>query len=205
MSYLCDFKQKILAGIKGEPVHFYGNDGVCVFKYLVTMDDPQKWFSLSVLIINFICFLFISWSYIQIHLENKTSAQNVGNAGNLQQPQTNWKLEMKIRIIIATDFLCWVPMVIICFLHFAGVMDASSWYPLFSIIILPINSVINPLLYDNTILNVLGVPFLAIYRGIVRIKNGLRDFIMMARNTAPPTEQAAMDHTEAEHTRKCKL
>lgn len=188
------------AGVEGERVHFYGNDGVCVFKYLVTMDDPQKWFSLSLLFINFICFLLISWCYIHIYIANKVSAQNVGNAGN--QPQRNWKLEMKIRIIIATDFLCWVPLLIVCLLHFAGVVDASPWYPLFSIIVLPINSVINPLLYDNTILSVLGVPCLRIYRTILHIKNGLREFITMSRNMnmASSPEQVAMDHTEAGNT-----
>ena len=30
-------------------------------------------------------------------------------------------------------------------------MNATKWYSLFSIIILPINSVINPLIYDGTI------------------------------------------------------
>ena len=60
-------------------------------------------------------------------------------------------MQRKISIIIATDFFCWVPFVIVCCLHSLEVLDATPWYALFSIIILPINSVINPLLYDNTI------------------------------------------------------
>ena len=193
------------AGITGERVHFYGNDGVCVFKYLVTMNDPQKWFSLSLLFINLLCFLVISWCYIRINIANRASAQNVGNAGNLQQHQRNWKLELKIRIIIATDFLCWVPLTTICLVHFAGVIDASTWYPVFSIFVLPINSVINPLLYDNTILSFLCVPFLRIYTMFQNIKTILRECYTVAQNKVSPDEHAAIDHTNARNTRKCQL
>ena len=61
----------------------------------------------------------------------------------------NRKLQRKVATIIMTDFLCWVPFVFICLLHFSEVMDASSYYGFFSIIILPINSVINPFLYSE--------------------------------------------------------
>jgi hypothetical protein len=44
-----------------------------------------------------------------------------------------------------------VPFIIICFLHNAGSIDATYWYGTFAMIVLPINSVINPVLYDNTI------------------------------------------------------
>ena len=54
-------------------------------------------------------------------------------------------------MIIATDFLCWGPFIIVCALHNVQFIDASDWYVYFAMIVLPINSVINPLLYDKTI------------------------------------------------------
>ena len=54
---------------------------------------------------------------------------------------------MNISAIILTDLFCWVQFTIVCFLHFGKVIDATSWYPIFSVITVPINSVINPLLY----------------------------------------------------------
>ena len=60
-------------------------------------------------------------------------------------------MQRKIAMIITTDFFSWIPFVIVCGLHTIEVIDATPWYALFSIIILPINSVINPLLYDNKI------------------------------------------------------
>ena len=65
-------------------------------------------------------------------------------------------MQRKISIIIGTDFFCWIPFVTICCLHTLGLVDATPWYALFSIVILPINSVINPLLYDDTLTTLLG-------------------------------------------------
>ena len=60
-------------------------------------------------------------------------------------------MEAKIAAIILTDFLCWVPLTAVCFLHFIEVIDATPWYPIFSSILLPLNSVINPVLYNRKI------------------------------------------------------
>ena len=45
---------------------------------------------------------------------------------------------------------------IISALHNLKVIDATEWYLNFAMIVLPINSVINPLLYDKTIIDFLG-------------------------------------------------
>ena len=53
-------------------------------------------------------------------------------------------------MIILSDFLCWIPFTMICWLHFFNVVDAEPWYPIFSILVLPINSVVNPVLYNKS-------------------------------------------------------
>eukprot|EP00116_Pleurobrachia_bachei_P001419 sb/3461681/ len=60
------FSSSNSSGIPMSTVHFYGNDGVCVFKYLVTRDDPQWVFSTSILLVNFLCFIFILLNSILI-------------------------------------------------------------------------------------------------------------------------------------------
>eukprot|EP00116_Pleurobrachia_bachei_P002397 sb/3462659/ len=134
-------------GISSSTVHFYGNDGVCVFKYLVTRDDSQWVFSTSILLVNFLCFIFILVSYGYINLKTRQSSRNVGAASG--RHSTNRALQAKISAIILTDFFCWVPLSIVSFLHLFEAINATAWYPFFSILILPINSVINPLLYDS--------------------------------------------------------
>ena len=137
-------------GIEGSQIGFYGSDSVCIFKYLVTKSDPQHIYSLFIILLNFVSFVLITVCYIVIQYYATRSSDKV-TIKTAATRRRDFKLQTKISIIIATDFLCWVPFLAICLLHFFETIDASSWYPLFSIIILPLNSVINPLLYSNII------------------------------------------------------
>ena len=138
-------------GITGTKVKFYGSDSVCIFKYLVTKNDPQHGFSLAILLVNFLCFLFITTCYtiIQCYVVNQSSAA-VSKVSSTRR--RDLKLQTKVSIIIGTDFLCWIPFIVVCALHFFEAIDAAAWYPVFSVIILPFNSVINPLLYSDMVL-----------------------------------------------------
>jgi hypothetical protein len=146
---------------------FYGNDGVCLFKYFVNRDDPQKEFVWVILAVNFLCFSFISISYILIGVVSRESSRNLATSHNKSQiNQRNQKMNRRIAIIIITDFCCWIPFIVICALHFLEVLDATSWYSIFSMTVLPINSVINPLLYDDKITQILEAPFRSIYTSL---------------------------------------
>ena len=147
---------KSYGGMRRGKINFYGNDGVCLFKYFVSDNDPQRIFSWTVLGFNFLCFIIITFSYVYINYKTMRSSKSVGNNNNMINRQ-NSRMQKKISAIIATDFACWVPFVIVSFLHSTSLLDATEWYPLFSILVLPINSVINPLLYDNVMSNYLKI------------------------------------------------
>ena len=136
---------------------FYGNDGVCLFKYFVKNEDPQRIFVWSILTLNFICFVLISISYLLIGILSQRSSRSLASSKtNKQITQRNNRMNQRIAIIITTDFLCWVPFILICILHSVEVIDATPWYSIFSMVILPINSVINPLLYDDVVTKTIG-------------------------------------------------
>jgi len=138
--------------LKQTKVDFYGSDGVCLFKYFVKSNDPQKMFVWGILILNFLCFMIITLSYILIGLVSFRSSKSLTNSqGNRQISNRNRRMNQKIAVIIGTDFACWVPFIIICVLHSLEVLDATPWYSIFSMIILPINSVINPFLDDDIV------------------------------------------------------
>ena len=132
-------------------VGFYGNDGVCLFKYFITQSDPQKVFVWGTLMVNFFCFILISVCYVLIAILSMRSSRNVSAGRDDQAKRRTRRMNQKISIIITTDFICWMPFIIICVLHYLEFLDATPWYSFFSMIILPINSVINPLLYTDTI------------------------------------------------------
>ena len=156
-------------GISHGNLGFYGNDPVCLFKFFVSSDEPQSAYSWSLLATNFLCFGVISISYLAVFVITSASSlsQSQGVTGDMVRSRNN-RLQRKISIIILTDFLCWVPFVIICFLHTIGQIDASPWYALLSILILPVNSVINPLLYDDTVERIIERIFRWIRREVDR-------------------------------------
>ena len=132
-------------------VGFYGNDGVCLFKYFIRQKDPQQAYVWSTLIVNFFCFLVISACYVIIAVLSIRSSRSVSSGHDDQTRHRTRRMNRKISIIITTDFLCWMPFILICVLHYLELLDATPWYSIFSMVILPINSVINPLLYNDII------------------------------------------------------
>ena len=152
-------------------VDFYGNDGVCLFKYFVKNTDPQRLFVWIIIALNFVCFVFISLSYLVIsYISRKSSKSFTQTGGNQQISQRNRKMNRKIFIIITTDFLCWIPFIVTCILHSIEILDATPWYSLFSIMILPINSVINPLIYDDISTKLILTPMLRLRTLIINTR-----------------------------------
>ena len=143
-------------------VHFYGNDGVCLFKYFVRDDDPRRdreevddskgnfmvWLMLG---INLFCFVLITMSYFIINIKARQSANFSGQSDNPVRIRESRGLQIRVALIIGTDFACWVPFIIISALHNLRIINATKWYDTFAMTVLPINSVINPMLYDKTI------------------------------------------------------
>ena len=64
-------------GVKGKKLQFYGNDGVCLFKYFVQASDPQIYYVWSILLINLSCFMIITVSYFYINSITVKSAKKL--------------------------------------------------------------------------------------------------------------------------------
>ena len=188
------FSKVYSEGLERKKVEFYGNDGVCLFKYFVDKEDPQRLFSWSILAVNFFCFVCISLSYLCINMVSVRSGKSIKNDQIIKR---NKKMQRKISIIIATDFCCWIPFVIICCLHSLAVFDATPWYALFSIVILPINSVINPLLYDNTLTQYLAQPVNGIRQSIRSFTSRLtREEVELEERTSGQVKTAKTGQTD---------
>jgi hypothetical protein len=125
------------------------------------------------------------------------SSRALGGFKNRELARRSRKLQIKVSAIVLTDFLCWIPFIMVCFLHFVGVIDATFWYPIFSNIILPINSVINPLLFDPLLGITLFRPFRAIYREASTAFSTIRRRITSLREPATSVEQKEMNSGSA--------
>ena len=150
------------------PVQFYGNDGVCLFRYFVRSDDARRsrqtsqnmtditdhkgdlivWLMMG---INLFCVVLIASCYMLINIVVKKSSQElaVQNANDSNSAkQKSEILQKRIAIIIASDFLCWAPFITVSALHNLKYIDATDWYVAFALTTLPINSVVNPIIYN---------------------------------------------------------
>ena len=176
--------------VVGQKVNFYGNSGVCLFKFFVRENDPQKRYTWFIIIKNAICFFVISLSYLIIHLKVEKSTRKLTEKNKKKlsktpsqrkQSKKTGALNRKITLMVLTDFLCWVPFIVVCSLHYFEVLDATKMYSLFSIVILPLNSVINPLLYDNSgILDAAKEKLLKFRNKVGNSKNSLKNKRMIS-------------------------
>lgn len=78
-----------------------------------------------------------------------------------------WK---RISRLLLTDFLCWIPICLTCLIALTGVKIDPVFYQVSAIVLLPINSALNPLLYSNAISNVIR-KWMRKLRDIIPISN----------------------------------
>ena len=60
-------------------------------------------------------------------------------------------MQKKIYRLMATDFCCWIPITIMVFINFSGTSVSDIAYVISAIVLLPINSALNPILYSDII------------------------------------------------------
>ena len=95
--------------------------------------------------LNFVCYLCIMLCYILIVIEVRKSSNRSGRTVEMTE---QIKLTTKVSVIVATDFLCWFPIIILGILVQSGVVTLPIVVYAWAVaVILPINSAINPYLY----------------------------------------------------------
>ena len=183
-------------GIEQKTLSFYGNDPVCVFKYFVRIDDPQRNFTVTLLSVNVLCFVAMTVSYIIIAVASSKSVEELTdkslNTVNTEVKNNDARLRRVIQAIIISDFLCWMPFTVVCLLHLADVTDATPWYPFFSILVLPINSVINPILYNKVITRALD-------RALVKWESNLFQWLSTLKHSSGATIQEQNKNSNNSH------
>ena len=95
--------------------------------------------------LNGICYLIILFCYIGIILEVKRSSANTGRR---QEMKEQIQLTVRVAAIVATDFCCWFPVILLGMLVQVRVLELpASVFAWLVTFVLPINSAINPYLY----------------------------------------------------------
>lgn len=131
---------------------FYGRSSVCLPMQL----SPERYAGWEYAAVFFvalpgIAFTFMLFAYIAIFIQVKRSE------GKIRKTTLNREssLAKKAIFIVITDFLCWMPVVVIGTLALTGAFydPTKQVYVWIAIFVLPINSSINPFLYTFSTFN----------------------------------------------------
>ena len=161
--------------LAGRNFKFYDNSHVCIGFPLALLEsftkkplDPIDWYGIMFnffssysisngystglyystalfLGLNCICYLVILGCYLAIIRAVRASSKRTGRS---QDMNMQIKMTVKVTAIVATDFLCWFPIIILGILVQAGAVTLPpSVFAWLVTCVLPINSAVNPYLY----------------------------------------------------------
>ena len=156
---------------------YYNGQFSCTMKFFLSHKNPASYFTLLVILYNMINFIFILCSQIVIVWKTSTCS-DIGShllsccryfgpkkeqkvlSQQQKREEENRKMHRRMFFIVLTDFCCWIP-VCVFFLDFyvrsmyappctflSYTRSLEYWFPIFLVLLLPINSAINPFLYS---------------------------------------------------------
>ena len=125
---------------------YYGQTSVCMPRFYVVQGEQSWEYSLSIIITNFVSFLFIALSYIWIYTHSTKNQVEMKDHRRLKE---NLRMQRRISRIIMTDFFCWIPICIMAFIKLSGGYISDIAYIISACLLLPVNSAVNPLLYTT--------------------------------------------------------
>ena len=118
---------------------FYSSNGVCLFNYFTDTANQDFGFVISVIVLNLICFLAIVVAYFGIWI--------IGSK-NSRGSDAEKRLQMKITIVVIFNIICRVPLFTLCMVNLAvdnrDNSELQLIYPFVSALVIPLPSVINP-------------------------------------------------------------
>lgn len=97
--------------------NFYGRSGVCLALH-ITPDKPKGWeYSVFVfLVLNLVSFLVIFISYLWMFMV----ARKTTTAVRKSKAKSDKSMAKRMTLIVMSDFLCWVPIILLGFASLSG-------------------------------------------------------------------------------------
>ncbi|XP_061186290.1 G-protein coupled receptor GRL101-like [Saccostrea echinata] len=124
---------------------FYAQSPICISLPLSIHRQSGWQYSMVIFVgLNFLIFVGISIGQFLIVLEVNKSGRK-SQASNRRRREI--ALAKSVVAVVITDLLCWVPVGIIGMLTFYGIDVSLDVYAWIIVLVLPVNSALNPILY----------------------------------------------------------
>ena len=129
-------------------IAFYSSSSVCFPDYF-SKTSPAKEYSLFIVLYNLASLVFIGIGYILIFRQTKKSTTIIQTIDEKKANKKMQKMMKRIVFIVVTDILCWRPVILMSMLSYQGYEMPDIVHPLSAIVFLPINSLLNPIIYSR--------------------------------------------------------
>ena len=140
---------------------YFSDNSVCLPKFFVSVGESGWEYSFVIILFNFLAFFYVCIAYWIIF--KASSKRQIKRMRSKQLIS----LQKRVARLVITDFFCWIPICLMSFVHLGGNHVPDFAYAFSAVILLPINSAINPFLYSNT----LAEPLEKLYTKILGQKN----------------------------------
>ena len=125
---------------------FYSSSSVCLPDFYSESFLALR-FSFALLSFNLLVITVICVGYVLIFYN--IQRKQVDQRTKEKSSQNEKTMFVRVFLIVATDVACWLPIIIMSFLRFLGYRVPDIAHPISSIVLLPINSLLNPVLYSK--------------------------------------------------------
>ncbi|XP_046589570.1 relaxin receptor 2 [Neodiprion lecontei] len=126
---------------------FYGSNGVCLSLHI---HDPfakgWEYSAVMFILVNTVALVFIIYAYVRMLREIKISSVALRSTQESQERA----VAQRFGVIVATDCFCWVPIIAVKLVALTGLHVDEGFYAWLAVLVLPINSALNPVLYTLT-------------------------------------------------------
>nr|XP_026691977.1 uncharacterized protein LOC101242009 isoform X1 [Ciona intestinalis] len=130
---------------------YYSVHSVCMPKLYVTTKDVAWRHSMIIIFFNFFSILYILAAYLLIALKSKKRVTKYGNSMSSRHSS----MFRRITYLVISDIACWLPVCTMAFMNISGYKISENAYAVSAVVLLPINSALNPLLYSNAVQHLL--------------------------------------------------
>ena len=130
---------------------FYSQTGICIPLPVTRKEFPGHSYSFAIMVVlNFILFLLIAVGQLFIYLSITGSRVSLGTDSKRKEQDTS--IARRLITIALSDFLCWFPIGLLGLLASQGVSIPGEVNVSMAILVLPLNSALNPFLYNLNLL-----------------------------------------------------
>ena len=136
-------------------IGYYGNTGLCVHNIFKDQDYQKSYKVYKILYctVLLVLLVIVSVAYIMIVWKQRKSSMATRPAGS--QPTDHGSaasaLTLKVALMIGSQLVCWIPfiMTVLYFQYVTSKTPSKMVFETFSLVVVPINSFLNPLFYGE--------------------------------------------------------